>query len=327
MLNKNNNEFKILLVTLFCLFFIVLSCNAQTSKVGNFPKKPITVIFCYQPGGGSDMTLRPLIAVAQDHLGVSMIASSITGGAGTIGINACVRAKPDGYTLVLGTPTPLFIKPKTENLPYTLNDLEPVALVLAEKMILIVNSDAPYNNLDEFLEYAKTNELKIGLPGLWTINHVTIASLARKAGVKFIYVPYSGAGPSAMALLGKHIDASVGQPSEVLELVESGDLKVIAIFDKERAKIFPNVPTATEQGYNVVGKLMQGIFAPKGVPEEILDYLSKKIGEMTNDKSYKKMTEAMGLVTGYMDREHFKEFVKETDRMFEETLVAEGLVK
>jgi len=325
MLNKNN--FNILLVILFCLFFVVLSCNAQTSKVSDYPAKPITVIFCYPPGGGSDMSVRPLVSVAQDYLGVPMIASSIAGGGGTIGMATAAKAKPNGYTLVLGTPTPLFIKPKTEELPYKLNDLEPVALIIAEKMILTVNADAPYNDIDGFIEYSKNHKLMIGVPGLWTVNHVTAALLARKAGVEFSIIPYEGTGPATMDLLGKHIDAIPGQLSEVAELVKGGELKVIAVFDEEREKSLPNVPTAIEQGYDVIGKLMQGLFAPKGTPDEILDYLSEKIGEMTKDKSYEKITQAMGLAVDYKDRDHFKIFVKKMDDMFDEVLRSEGLIK
>ncbi|HEU4963372.1 MAG TPA: tripartite tricarboxylate transporter substrate binding protein [Bacilli bacterium] len=306
--------------------------SSDASKGGDasdFPKKAITLIVPSSAGGGTDATARALASATEKYMGSSIGVVNKPGGSGAIGMSEGANAKPDGYTVSM-----VFVELTTLNhlglAPIKYTDFRPIALVNYDPAAVTVPADAPYNTLQEFLDYAKAHpgELKVGNAGLGSIWHLAAASVEKAAGVKFNNVPYEGAAPAVTALVGGHIDAVTVSPAEVGAQVKAGKLKTLAVMSDTRSETLPDVPTFKEAGVEAEPiATWRGLCVPKDTPDAVVAKLKDAFMKGAQDEEFTKFMKGYGLGVKLMDDKQFGDFMKQNDESFAGLIEELGLKK
>jgi tripartite-type tricarboxylate transporter receptor subunit TctC len=238
-----------------------------------YPSRPITLIVPFPPGGVADIIGRPVADAMSRALGSPVVVENKSGAGGGIGMSYVAKAKPDGYTVLMALSS-ISILPEADKVTgrapmYQFRDFVPIARFTADPTVLAVRADSPWKSLAEFIADAKKRPgaITFGSSGNYGTMHVPMEMLAASAGVKLLHVPFTGAGPAVVALLGGQIDAVSSGPSTVVQHVKAGKLRVLASWGDKRLASMPDVPTLTEAGYPVVFTQWTALFAPAGAPE------------------------------------------------------------
>ena len=188
---------------------------------------------------------------------------------------------------------------------------------------LLYITGKPYDTLEEFLDYAKEHpgEIRVGNSGPGSIWHLASASVEKATGVQFSHVPFDGANPAVTALLGGHIEAVSVSPAEVLQYVEAGELKTLAILSEERTDAMPDVPTIGELGFGEVAVgPWRGLSVPKDTPKEIVDYLSEVFLKAAQEEEFISFMESNGLGIVLRDADEFADYLAQSDKEFGELI-------
>ena len=208
-------------------------CAAQSNQSA-WPAKPITMIVPFPPGGLADLVARPVAEAMSRDLGQPVIIENKAGAGGGIGMAYTAKAKPDGYTVVMALSS-FTVIPEADALlgrapMFALTDLRPIARYTADPTVLAVRADAPWQTVQQFVDDAKKRPgaINYGSSGNYGTMHVPMEILAQNAGIKLTHIPFTGAGPAVVALLGGQIDAVSTGPATVLQQVKAGKLRVLA---------------------------------------------------------------------------------------------------
>jgi tripartite-type tricarboxylate transporter receptor subunit TctC len=269
-------------LTLFAACLLTISiviggCSTVPTKpvttTSKYPDKPITIIVPFSPGGGSDIVARALEKTAIQHLGQPLIVVNKPGGGGTIGWNELASANPDGYTIGISG-VEIILQSLYGQTKYNYpTALEPLAQISAPSMILAVQAEQPWRNIDELVSYARQHpgQLKFGNSGVGSLPHVLGEMFAHNADITVEPVPFRGGSETVAALLGGHVQAIFISPSTIKEHLKAGTIRGIAITAEQRLAdpAFANVPTFKEQGLDIVFSNWVGVAVPKEVPDEI----------------------------------------------------------
>jgi tripartite-type tricarboxylate transporter receptor subunit TctC len=249
-----------------------LSAHAQDA----YPSRPISMVVPFPPGGVADIVARPAGEAMSRVLNVPVVIENKPGAGGGIGMGYVAKAKPDGYTVLLALSS-ISILPEADKVTgrtpmYQLDQLVPIARLTADPTVLTVRADSPWKTLQDFVADARRRPgvITYGSSGNYGTMHVPMEMLASSAGVKLLHVPYTGAGPAVIALLGGTVDAVATGPSTVVQQVRSGKLRVLASWGDKRLASLPDVPTLTESGYDAVFFQWSALFAPAGTPEPVI---------------------------------------------------------
>lgn len=302
--------------------------DAGAKKV-DYPTKNITMICPWGAGGGTDAILRALCKAAEKETkGKTITVSNITGGGGATGHAAIMNAKPDGYTIGMIT-FELNSMPPQKLAPFTYKDFDPVIRVNTDAAALTVPKDAPYNNLKEFVDYAKANpdEISIGNSAPGSVWHIAAGLMAQKTGIKVKHVPFEGAGPAVTSLVGHHIQAVSVSVAEVQAQVKAGQLKILGVMDDKRSDLFPDVPTFKEQGVDVVFGTWRGIGLPKKVDPAVKKEINDIFAKAMKDKDFMEFAKKSGLNLAYQDGDAFGKFLAENFELVDKTMDSIGLKK
>jgi tripartite-type tricarboxylate transporter receptor subunit TctC len=302
--------------------------NKATMTKLQYPEKPITVIVPFSVGGGLDLAARSLEKLAPKYLGQPLVVLNKPGGAGAIGWNELSGASPDGYTIGITGMDMLLLPlygPTKYNYPTA---LDPLVQIASSSMAMAVQSDQPWQNIDELIEYAKKHpgQLKFGHSGIGSFNHVLGEMFGQAAGITIEQVPFTGGGEMAAALLGGHIQLIFVNPMIVKEHVKNGTIRVLAVTGEQRMidPIFAQVPTFNEQGLAILLTNWFGVAAPKEMPDEVKNKLAEGLKAIVTDPEFiKNMTNA-GLQVAYLgpkesqfkwlsDNEKLTKIINETD--------------
>ncbi|MES2713947.1 MAG: tripartite tricarboxylate transporter substrate binding protein [Pseudomonadota bacterium] len=239
-----------------------------------WPDRPIRLIVPFPPGGGTDMVARELGTRMAAATGWTIVADNRPGAGGGIGLDAVAKSPADGYTIALGQTSNLAINPALyRTLPYDpLRDFTPIGLVARQPNIIVVARASPVRDLAGLIALARSRpgQLSAGHPGNGTVGHLQGEVLNRRAGIDITQVPYRGAGGVVADLLAGRIDVYSANPLSVKGVLESGDVRAIAVTSATRAAAFPDVPTLTEQGLPVEIVNWTGLVAPARLPAPIL---------------------------------------------------------
>ena len=247
-----------------------------------WPDKPIRIVVPFSPGGGTD-TLARLVG---EKLSVAtkwtIVVENKPGGGGNIGLDAVAKAAPDGYTLGLGQTANLAVNPTLyKKMPYdALKDFTPIALVATQPVVLVVKADSPYKTLADLVSAAKAKpgDLSMGSAGSGTIGHLTGELLAREAKVKFLHVPYKGAGPALTDLLGGNVQFGFLTLPSVASMLKANRLRALAVTSGKRIAALPNVPTVAESGYKgFVTESWYGLVGPAKLPASIVATINSEV--------------------------------------------------
>jgi tripartite-type tricarboxylate transporter receptor subunit TctC len=273
-----------------------------------YPSHAITIINAFPPGGINDIVTRPLATILEPILKQPVVVETKAGAAGQIGAQVAASAKPDGYTLLshntgisgYAEVDKLFGRPAKT----TRADFIPLARLIADPVLLLVNDQQPYKTLKEFIDGAKANpgKLVFSSGGLYGASHLPLAYLEKATGpLKLPHLPTSGGGPAITAILGNNAQVTTQSVSATLPHIKSGKLRPLAVFSATRSKLLPDVPTLKELGYDVEYYLWVGIFAPKGTPPAIVTTLRSAIGKAVQSDQFKATLANVGQELDYLD--------------------------
>jgi tripartite-type tricarboxylate transporter receptor subunit TctC len=268
------------------------------AQAADYPTKPVRIVVGASPGGGADATARFLADWFSKKYKSSFVVDNKPGASNTIGAEFVAKSRPDGYTLFLGSNTPMSIAPHLLDLKYdTLKDLAPVGLVALVPNVLVINKDLGINSVKELAEYMKKNpnKIKYGSSGLGS-THVVLAELFNlTAGVQSVHVPYKGSGPTQIDVISGQIQITFDSVPGTIQNIRAGLLKPLAVTVKERSKELPDVPTMAEAGFpEVAMEQMYGLYAPAGTPKDIIESLNAALVEGAKDEEFAKRIETFG---------------------------------
>jgi tripartite-type tricarboxylate transporter receptor subunit TctC len=259
-------------ISLSCLVglaFALVGCRGEREAA--FPTKAVELVVAFPAGGSTDQMIRPLAEAASSVLGQQVVVVNKPGGNGTIGTGEVARARPDGYTVLVMQAGPGATQPHQGDVPYKIEDFEPLMLIFRNPLILGVGGHTPWKSVAEFVENARKRpgEIKFGASPVGGLPHLVMVQLERAADVRVTTVPYQGMGQALPALMGGHIDAVSAHPADVVAHLETGNLRLLGAYQPERLREFPELPTMKEQGYDVVGSVWGGLVVPKGTPKAV----------------------------------------------------------
>lgn len=282
-----------------------------------YPVKPVTLINPMGAGGSHDLTMRAVASVATDYLGQPVIVQIKSGGGGAIGSEAAAKAQPDGYTLLAGGPGWNTTLPAVEGRSKGPDDLMAVCRINYSPTIITARPDAPFKTFKEMISWAKANpgQLLYGHTGPWGAADMPWKLIMKTTGITSKVVPHDGGGPALIAILGGHIDVTGGFAAQSLPQVKAGKLRMLAVLDYKRDADFPDVPTAREEGVDVVYLMWRGILAPKGTPRPLIDKLAGAFKKMTEDKTVVNMLKSFGDAPNYLGPDEFGKLWREEYEM------------
>ena len=285
------------------LLAVVAPASAQ-----DFPTKPIELVLPYGPGGSHDLTARAVASVAQPYLGQPLLVVLKPGGGGAVGSQSVIRAKPDGYTLLFGGSGPNTTFALVQKAPIGPDQFTPVARINYSGTILAVRADAPFKTFKEFVEYAKKNPGKLNFAnsGPWGAADLPMRMIARAAGFEYNNIPHDGGGPSLLAVLGGHADATFAFTPQLMPQIAAGKMRALAITDVKRHPDLPNVPTVKEEGYDVIFTMWRSVLAPKATPPAIVDKLEGAFKKLSEDKSFVALIRSLGDQVNFQGGKEFE---------------------
>ena len=253
-----------------------LTAASPAAAQESYPSKPVTMIVPFPPGGVADIVGRPLADAMGRALGGPVVIENKSGAGGGIGMGYVAKAKPDGYTVLLALSS-ISILPEADKVTgrapmYQFRDFVPIARFTADPTVLAVRADSPWKTLAEFVADARKRPgaITYGSSGNYGTMHVPMEMFDAAAGIKMLHVPFTGAGPAVVALLGGTVDSVSSGPSTVVQHVKAGKLRVLATWGDKRLASMPDVPTLTEAGFPVVFTQWTALFVPAGTPEPVI---------------------------------------------------------
>lgn len=247
-----------------------------------YPSQNLTLVVPFTPGGSTDILARVIGQKLESVLKRSVIVESRAGAGGTVGVASVARAEPDGHTLVMGHIGTLGAAPGLyPKLPYDpLKSLDPVSGIAQVHNMLVVHPDVPARTLQELIDYAKKNPgvLNYASGGNGSAAHMAMVALADRAGMELTHVPYKGTAPAVTDLLGGRIQLTFTGAPNLIQHVQAGKLRALAVSGVTRLRAAPTVPTVAEQGFpGFEASQWYGILVPAGTPKDVIDLLNKEI--------------------------------------------------
>ena len=289
---------------------------AQTPTATAWPTRPITMIVPFPPGGLADLVARPVAEAMSRELGQSVIIENKAGAGGGIGMSLAAKAKPDGYTILMALSS-LTVIPEADLVlarppMFALAELRPIARFTADPTVLAVRADSPWKTVQQFVDDAKKRPAAInyGSSGSYGTMHVPMEILSQNAGIKMTHVPFTGAGPAVVALLGGQIDAVSSGPATVLQQVKAGKLRVLAHWGNSPLGALPEVPSLKDAGYSAEYAQWSGLFIPAGTPEAISQRLRAAAKAAAQDTKVKEVILNAGSPVLYQDSPDFEKYVQ-----------------
>jgi len=304
---------------------------AAAPTFAQYPERPVTFLAGFPPGGLVDIVTRVVADGMKEKFPKGLTVVNKPGAGGAVAVEELVRAKPDGYTILLTPQSSLVIAPQMNpKLSYkTPDDYDAVINTVAYYPLLVVNSDSPWKTVQDFVEDARKNpgKMRVGTPGEGTASHLNLEEFIYRTGAKMTPVPFAGWGQSSPALLGNHIEAVVAQPGEAKPQVEGKRMRALVVFQERRHPAFPDAPTAKESGWDVANGVWYLIAVPKGTPAPIVKHVHDAAKAVVDSADFARTMDARGVDVDDRDGEVLKAALWKEYRLNTEILKRIGLVK
>ncbi len=296
-------------IILFCgiIFFIPILSFGQP-----YPTKPINILVGFAPGGTMDISTRILASKAEKFIGQPFLISNNGGGGGSVALGIVAKEKPDGYYLAGCTSTGLIRIPQFRTVPYKLDDFVSIMHFGAPQTGLVVKADSPFKSLKDLVEYAKKNPGKVtySSTGVGSPMHLAMEYVGKQEGIQWTHVPYPGSTPALTALLGGHVTAQSGS-TEWIPQIKAGAVRLLGTHGEKRMKLFPDVPTFRELGYDFINETVFMVAAPKGTPSLIVKKLEEAFHKAMDDPEFIQTMEKMEIEVTYRNSEDTKRYLEE----------------
>ena len=256
-----------------------LCCGAALAQ--SYPVKPIRMIVSFPAGGPSDLLGRALVQKLAEQIGQNVIADNRVGAGGNLGIALAAKSAPDGYTILITSPTIAISPSLYAHLDYdAARDLAPVARLASIQNVLLVHPSVPVRTLQQFIALARAHpgKLNYGSGGPGTTNHLANELLISLVKINIVHVPYKGATIATLALMGGEVDEVIVSAASVLPHIRAGKVRPLAVLAERRVATLPDVPTAKEAGVaDFVMPIWYAMFAPAATPRDIVQRLNQEI--------------------------------------------------
>lgn len=298
------------LIQLAAATLAAASLGAQAQA---FPSKPIRLLISFPAGGPTDITMRQLADNAGKILGQPVIVENKPGAGGSLPAQQLQTSAADGYTLAQ-IPLGVFRLPYTTKINWDpVKDISYVINVTGYAFGIIVPTDSPIKNWNDFVAYAKANpgKLSYGSTGTLTSPHLTTELVAQQLGIQLNHIPFKGSADLSQAILGGHIMAAADSTG-FAPMVQAGKVRVLNTWGEKRLEKFPDAPTLKELGLNVVQNSPFGIGAPRGTPPEVVKKLHDAFKKAMEDPSYVEALHKYDMVPIYMDSAAYTRFAQDT---------------
>lgn len=312
---------------------LLLSAAGMAAAQAPYPAKPITMIVPFPPGGLADIVARPVAEAMSRDLGQPVVIENKAGAGGGIGMGLAAKAPADGYTVLLSLSS-LTVLPEADVVlgrqqMFALNSLRPIARFTADPTVLAVRADAPWKTVKEFVEDARKRPgaINYGSSGNYGTMHVPMEILSQNAGVKMTHVPFTGAGPAVVALLGGQIDAVSSGPATVLQHVKAGKLRVLGHWGNGRLGTLPDVPALKDAGYDAEYAQWSGLFIPAATPEPVAQRLRAAARAAAMDPKVNEVILNAGSPILYQDTPDFEKYVQADAKRMAEVVRKIGKVQ
>jgi tripartite-type tricarboxylate transporter receptor subunit TctC len=297
------------------------------SPADSFPNKPIRIIVPFAPGGIVDTSARVIGQELSKRWGQQVVVENRPGGNGFIGVMAAVKAPADGYTLLMAHTGEFGVNPAIfPDVPYQFDrDVTPITMITEAPMVVVVNSNQPMKTMQELLAAAKVKPGTVGVstPGNGSINHLVLEWMNLTTGAKFLHVPYRGGAPAITATAGGEVPAGKAALGSAMPHIKSGRVRVLAVTTAERSFVDKSWPTLIESGVpGVSSSIWAGLFAPKGVPQPIIEKLYGEIAKILQMPEVKERFAAGGGVPGGMRPEAFGDAIRKEAASLKKVAVA-----
>jgi tripartite-type tricarboxylate transporter receptor subunit TctC len=268
---------------------------------GTYPERPITLVVPFPAGGSTDLVARVVAERMGKELGQSIIVENRGGAGGNIGSAAVAKADPDGYTILMGTVATHALNPALERkIPYDIvADFAPVALLVVVPNVLVVNPDFPAKNVQELIALLKEKpgEYSYASSGNGTPLHLSGELFKSMAGVDMVHIPYKGAGPALIDVMGGHVPIMFDNLPSSTEHIRAGKLRGLAVTTAERAPSMPDLPTIAESGLpGYETYTWNALFAPAGTPKDVIDRLNAAANAAVADPDVQAKLKDVGAV-------------------------------
>lgn len=290
---------------------LVASGVFAESAMAEFPEKPVTIIVPYAPGGATDVLVRLTAKHLEPALGQTIAIKNISGAGGSLGMFEATQARPDGYTLGMYL-TNTEIAMATGTAAFTSDNLVPVALLGEMYLTVASKGGGSYESLADLRVAAesKPGEISIGM-GQGTLANFAAGMVESAMGVDFKLVNVGGGAKKKAATLGGHVDTMVEPTLGVQGSYNGGELNILAVLAPDRVKSLPDVPTAREQGFDIISVQANGFFAPKGTPAEVINTIADAVEKLSYDEEYQKSLQDLSFVWRYEDSKAFGAYMND----------------
>jgi len=268
------------------------------------PARSVQLIVGFPPGGGTDLQARALAEAAQRFFPVPIVVLNRPGAGGAIAAQYVAGLPPDGLNLLVGGGSESTSLPAFRDLPYDpKRSFRAVLRITRQPLLIVVRRSNRFTDMRQAVEAAKQapGTVTHASSGIGSIYHALFVLLSKAAGAEFLHVPFAGGAPSLQALLAGTVEMAVLAPEETGGLLQSGEIRALAVCSAERIPILPQVPTLREQGWDLVVENMKGLNAPAGLPDEIAASLHDRFRRALAEPAWTGFLERTGTFAGYLD--------------------------
>jgi len=298
------------------------TAGSAGSSDSAYPTAPITMIVAWSAGGGTDIMTRAFAQGAKTYLGQQISVVNKPGSSGAIGWGEIAHAtEPDGYTLTIVSPEIGFLR-EQGLYDFGLENFTLITLINQDPAALAVRADAPWDTVEEFIEAARAEpgSISVGNSGPGLVWDLATTAIEREADIELTHVPYDGAATAAQAVLGGTLDAMTFSVGEVSALLAAGEMKVLGIAAEERLEALPDIPTLTEEGYDVQIGTFRGLAGPAGMDPAVVATLNDAFIKMAEEKTFVDVMTKNNFGIRVMPTDEFQAFFGSVSELYVELL-------
>jgi tripartite-type tricarboxylate transporter receptor subunit TctC len=278
---------------------LVALCGFAALAAAQWPERPITLVVPWAPGGSTDILARSLAEQLTKSLGQTVIVDNRAGASGNIGSNYVAKAKPDGYTLLIGSMSTHAMNPALmPSMPFRgVEDFTPIAQMANVINTMVVNPAVPAANVKELVAYAKANPGKLAYAsaGPGSTNHLSAVLFEKAAGIQMLHVPYKGGAPAVVDTVANQTQVLFSAGTQTLPHVKAGKLRLLGVTEAKRSPLLPDAPTVAETLPGYALGVWYGAFGPAGMPEALVTRLNDEINKALAQPEVRSRMDAMGV--------------------------------